>query len=41
MAGFAYTIDERNNRRTTALPDGWSGAGASSTCWVNRKSGTC
>ena len=41
MAGFAYTIDEANNRRTTALPGGWSGAGASSTCWVNRKSGAC
>jgi len=41
MTGFAYTIDEANNRRTTALPDGWSGAGASSTCWVSRKSGAC
>ena len=41
MAGFAYTIDEGNNRRTTALPAGWSGAGGSSTCWVNRKSGAC
>jgi type IV pilus assembly protein PilE len=41
MSGFAYTIDEANNRRTTALPAGWSGAGASSSCWVNRRSGAC
>jgi type IV pilus assembly protein PilE len=41
MAGFAYTIDEGNQRRTTALPVGWSGADASSTCWVIRKSGAC
>jgi type IV pilus assembly protein PilE len=41
MAGFAYTIDEANNRRTTSLPAGWAGAGATSTCWVNRKSGAC
>ena len=41
MAGFVYTIDEGNNRRTTSLPAGWSGAGASTTCWVNRKSGAC
>lgn len=41
MGGFAYTIDEGNNRRTTQLPSGWSGAGASSTCWVIHKSGSC
>lgn len=41
MSGFAYTIDEANNRRTTSLPTGWSGAGASSTCWIKRKSGEC
>jgi type IV pilus assembly protein PilE len=39
--GFVYTIDEANNRRTTSLPPGWSGAGASSTCWINRKNGDC
>jgi type IV pilus assembly protein PilE len=41
MAGFAYTIDEANNRRTTSLPSGWSGAGETSSCWINRKSGDC
>ncbi len=41
MAGFAYTIDQASNRKTTSLPSGWSGAGASSSCWVTRKSGDC
>ncbi len=41
MAGFVYTVDQANNRKTTSLPSGWSGSGASSTCWVNRKSGDC
>ncbi len=41
MAGFVYTVDQSNNRRTTSLPSGWSGAGASSTCWVTRKNGDC
>lgn len=39
MAGFAYTIDETDARRTIALPAGWKGAG--STCWVSRRSGEC
>jgi type IV pilus assembly protein PilE len=41
MSGFAYTVDQANNRRTTGLPAGWSGAGVSSTCWVNKKNGDC
>lgn len=41
MAGFIYTIDQGNNRRTASLPPGWSGAGKSSTCWVTRKNGDC
>ncbi len=41
MGGFVYTVDQGNNRKTTGLPSGWSGAGASSTCWINRKSGDC
>jgi type IV pilus assembly protein PilE len=41
MSGFVYTIDESNNRRTTGLPSGWTGASASSTCWVTRKNGSC
>lgn len=41
MGGFVYTVDQSNNRKTTSLPSGWSGAGASSTCWISRKSGDC
>jgi type IV pilus assembly protein PilE len=41
MAGFTYTIDQGSNRKTATLPPGWAGAGASSTCWVTRKSGEC
>ena len=41
MGGFVYTIDQANNRKTTSLPSGWSGAGASSTCWIIRKNGDC
>ena len=41
MSGFTYTVDQSNNRKTTSLPSGWSGAGASSTCWIIRKNGSC
>jgi type IV pilus assembly protein PilE len=41
MAGFVYTIDQGSVRKTASLPAGWSGAGASSSCWVTRKSGDC
>lgn len=41
MSGFVYTVDEANNRKTTGLPGGWTGAGAGSTCWIAKKSGDC
>jgi type IV pilus assembly protein PilE len=41
MVGFVYTIDQASARKTTSLPPGWAGAGASSSCWVTRKSGDC
>ena len=41
MGDFVYTVDQANNRKTTSLPSGWSGAGAASTCWINRKNGDC
>lgn len=37
--GFAYTIDQAGNRKTTGVPTGWSGLNAS--CWVDRRAGTC
>ena len=41
MVGFVYTVDQTNTRKTVSLPPGWAGGGASSTCWVMRKSGDC
>jgi type IV pilus assembly protein PilE len=41
MAGFTYSINHLNTRRTTALPSGWSGASNTSTCWVRNKGGAC
>jgi len=39
MTGFAYTIDEGNNKKTTAVPAGWGTAPIA--CWVTKKGGTC
>ena len=36
MAGFAYSIDQANNRRTTAFP---GAAGLPATCWMTSKAG--
>ncbi|HVI55284.1 MAG TPA: type IV pilin protein [Luteibacter sp.] len=38
--GFTFTIDQLNNRATTAVPTakGWT---ASTTCWILRKDGSC
>ncbi|HEU5435353.1 MAG TPA: type IV pilin protein [Telluria sp.] len=36
--GFAFTIDQQGNRKTTAVPDGWT---ANTTCWVDRRGGSC
>jgi type IV pilus assembly protein PilE len=38
-AAFAYTVDQGNNRRTTALATGWGSAPAE--CWINSKGQTC
>lgn len=37
-AGFVFTIDQNGNKATTAAPSGWT---TSTSCWVNRKDGTC
>lgn len=41
MVGFEYRINQENVRSTRSLPAGWSGASATSTCWVLKKSGEC
>lgn len=40
MVGFGFTIDQANNRVTTAVPAGWI-VPAPNTCWVARKGGQC
>lgn len=42
MAGFTYTVDEQNQRQTTAVPaaSGWT-VPAVNNCWVTRKGGLC
>lgn len=41
MNGFGYSLLQDGTRRTLTLPTGWSGASATSTCWVLRKDGSC
>ncbi|MGW8392842.1 type IV pilin protein [Pseudoduganella sp. HUAS MS19] len=43
VAGFSFTIDESNNKKTVALPSGWGTAseGSPVTCWVRKKGGAC
>lgn len=39
VAGFTFSIDHANARRSTALPQGWGAAPLN--CWVTRKGGGC
>lgn len=39
MAGFTFTIDQDNVRKTTTVPGGWSTP--TSDCWVTKKGGEC
>lgn len=39
VAGFTFTIDQSNNRTTTAAPAGWGTAPLN--CWVTNKGGVC
>lgn len=39
MAGFAYTIDQQGQTRTTALPAEWGTAPLD--CWVAKRGATC
>ncbi len=40
MDGFIFTINQANTRATTGTPTTW-GSLTSTTCWINKKSGTC
>ena len=39
MDGFAFTIDQQGQTRTTALPNGWGTAPLD--CWVTKRGATC
>lgn len=43
MAGFEFSVDQNNNRRTTGLKTGWGTASRASpiNCWAVRKGGGC
>ncbi len=36
--GFTFTIDQGNNKATSAAPPGWN---TSNACWVTKPGGTC
>lgn len=39
--GFKYTLDQDDNRRTLAVPSGWTLPNPDSSCWVVDRSGKC
>lgn len=39
VAGFVFSIDQSNTRRTVAVPSGWTAP--TTNCWVSKKSGQC
>ncbi|MYN04901.1 prepilin-type N-terminal cleavage/methylation domain-containing protein [Pseudoduganella sp. DS3] len=38
VQGFTYTIDQNGNRKTTAVPAGYT---TNDSCWVDREGGRC
>lgn len=36
--GFAFTVNEANQKSTTAVPTGWS---TNNSCWIQNKAGSC
>ena len=41
MTGWTFTIDQNNNKLTTAAPAGWAAAAMPANCWIHRKNGQC
>lgn len=43
MAGFEFSIDQNNTRRTTGVKSGWGTASRAApiNCWIVRKGGGC
>jgi len=40
MAGFSFSVDQANLRKTEGVPAGWA-TPSPNTCWTGRKSGDC
>ncbi|MCG2583817.1 type IV pilin protein [Massilia sp. TS11] len=38
LSGFVFTINQSGARATTGVPSGWT---SNSSCWVDRKDGSC
>jgi type IV pilus assembly protein PilE len=41
LAGFIYTIDQDNAKKTTNAPAGWAKPTMPATCWIVKKGGGC
>ena len=41
MTGFTYTIDQDNNKQTTAAPAAWQAATMPTNCWITKQGGAC
>lgn len=39
LTGITFTLNEKGERKTTAVPSGWGGAGKA--CWVRSQTGDC
>lgn len=39
MRGFAFTLDQQGNARTTALPEGWGTV--PQPCWITKRGSGC
>lgn len=40
MAGFAYSVNQSNQKATASVPSGWV-AHSPNNCWITRKGGAC
>jgi type IV pilus assembly protein PilE len=41
MTGFTFTINQANEKRTTAAPTSWFSGTLPATCWVAKKGASC
>lgn len=39
VAGFTYSINEKNQQATVAIPSDWGAA--TNSCWITKKQGSC